>query len=72
MKRVTPENRGIQWGLTSFLEDLYFSDDVSLLSQYQEHTVCSRKQMELPTKQSVCGLEAEKQEDKDDENLSKK
>ena len=37
MKRVTSENRGIQWGLTSFLEDLYFSDDISLLSQSKEH-----------------------------------
>ena len=37
MKRATSENRGIQWGLTSFLEDLDFADDISLLSHSQEH-----------------------------------
>ena len=37
IKRATSENRGIQWGLTSFLEDLDFADDIRLLSHSQEH-----------------------------------
>ena len=31
------ESRGKQWGLASFLEDLDFGDDSSLLSHFQEH-----------------------------------
>ena len=37
MRRTIDEPRGIQWGLTSTLEDMDFADDISLFSQTYHH-----------------------------------
>ena len=51
MERSTEHHRtGIQWNLFSQIEDLYFADDLTLLSETHKHISETHKHMQQKTK----------------------